>query len=150
MRSFAVWLETTRSADAPGTRKVVFPGRGLHHASPTGPWPPGSDPICPGCGLLPEAILRCPRQEECPYCPQFSTPSRIWGPPNSVPRSYTRFYTSGSGLTHARSWSFFSSFWAGKSPRLAKIACIVVHHRHRVSRHNKTKQKILKGGIKVW
>jgi hypothetical protein len=33
----------------------------------------------------------------------------------------------------------FSSFWAGKSPRHAKIGCVVVHHCHGVSRHNKTK-----------
>ena len=37
---FAILLETTRTADAPGMRKVVFPGRRLHVASPTGPWPP--------------------------------------------------------------------------------------------------------------
>jgi hypothetical protein len=45
MRSFAVSFETTRGADVPGTRRVVFPGRGLHHASPAGPWTPGSEPI---------------------------------------------------------------------------------------------------------
>jgi hypothetical protein len=33
----------------------------------------------------------------------------------------------------------FSSFWAGKSPRHAKIGCVVVHHCHGVSRHNKRK-----------
>ena len=63
MRSFAVLLERARSADAPGTRKVVSPGRGLHHASPTGPWPPGSEPLCPRCVVIPEAILRRPVQK---------------------------------------------------------------------------------------
>jgi hypothetical protein len=58
-RSFAILLERARSADAPGTRKVVFPGRGLHYASPTGPWPPGSEPLCPRCVVIPEANLRC-------------------------------------------------------------------------------------------
>jgi hypothetical protein len=62
-RPFAVLLERTRRADAPGTRKVVFPGRGLHYASPTGPWPPGSEPLCPRCVVIPEAILRCPVQK---------------------------------------------------------------------------------------
>ena len=57
MRSFAVLLERPISADAPGTRKVVSPGRGLHYASPMGPWPPGSEPLCPRCVVIPEAIL---------------------------------------------------------------------------------------------
>jgi hypothetical protein len=69
MRPLTVWLEMTRSADAPGTRKVGFPGRRLHEASPTVPGSPGSEPLCPGCGVLPEAILRFPGQEECPFCP---------------------------------------------------------------------------------
>jgi hypothetical protein len=34
----------------------------------------------------------------------------------------------------------FSSFWAGKSPRRDETGCIVVHHRRRVSRRNKTKK----------
>ena len=33
----------------------------------------------------------------------------------------------------------FSSFWAGKYTRRAKIGCIVVHRRRRASLHNKTK-----------
>ena len=41
MQLFVIWPETTRSADAPGMREVVFPGRRLHVASPSGPWPPG-------------------------------------------------------------------------------------------------------------
>jgi hypothetical protein len=44
-RPFAFWLETTRTADAPGTRKLVFPVLRLHVASPTGPGPSGSEPI---------------------------------------------------------------------------------------------------------
>ena len=63
MRSFAVLLERTRCADAPGTRKVLSPGRGHHYASPTGPWPPGSEPLCPRCVVIPEAILRRPVQK---------------------------------------------------------------------------------------
>jgi hypothetical protein len=51
-RPFAVLLERARSADAPGTRKVVFPGRGPHYASPTGPWPPGSEPVCTRCVVI--------------------------------------------------------------------------------------------------
>src|SRR3990170_9054079 len=51
-RSFAVLLERARSADAPGTPKVVFPGRGPHYASPTGPWPPGSEPVCTRCVVI--------------------------------------------------------------------------------------------------
>ena len=62
-RSFAVLLEGTRSADAPRMRRVVFPGRDLHYASPTGPWPPGSVHLCPRCVVIPEAILRCPLQK---------------------------------------------------------------------------------------
>src|SRR3990170_7703739 len=72
-RSFAIWLETTHSADAPGTRKVALPGRRLNEASPTGPGSHGSEPLCRGCVVLPEAILRCPGQKKCPYCPYFST-----------------------------------------------------------------------------
>ena len=34
----------------------------------------------------------------------------------------------------------FSSFWAGKSPRHAEIGCVLVHHRHGVSRHDKTEK----------
>ena len=60
MRPFAIWLETARSADAPGTRKVAFPGRRLHEASTTVPGSPVPEPLRPGCGVLPEAILRCP------------------------------------------------------------------------------------------
>ena len=60
MRPFAFLLETTRSLDTPGMRKVVFPGRRVHEASPTGPGSPGSEHLCPGCGVLPEAIPRCP------------------------------------------------------------------------------------------
>ena len=45
MRPFAIWLETTRSADAPGTRKVALPVRRLHEASPTGPGSHGSEPF---------------------------------------------------------------------------------------------------------
>ena len=62
-RSLAVLLERARSADAPGTRKVVFPGLGLHYAPTTGPWPPGSEPVCARCVVIPEAILRCPVQK---------------------------------------------------------------------------------------
>jgi hypothetical protein len=109
-RGAAIWLETTRGADAPGTRKVVFPGRRLHEASPTGPLSPVSEPLCPGCVVLPEVIIRCPGQKECPYCPYFSTPSRNWGSPNSVLRSYTRLYTSRSALRRSRSWSLFHDF----------------------------------------
>ena len=64
MRPFAIWLEMTRSADAPGLRKVVIPARLLHEASPTGPRSPGSEPLCPGCGVLPEAIHRCPGEKQ--------------------------------------------------------------------------------------
>ena len=60
MRPFAVWLDTTRSADAPGTWKVVITGRRLHEASPMVSGSLGSEPLCPGCGVLPEAILCCP------------------------------------------------------------------------------------------
>jgi hypothetical protein len=62
MRPLAVWLEMTRSADAPGTRKVVFPGRRLHEASPTGSGSPGSEPLCPGRGVLHVATLCCTGQ----------------------------------------------------------------------------------------
>ena len=59
MRPFAIRLGTKRSLDTPGMRKVVFLGRPLHEASPTGPGSPGPEHLCPGCGVLPEAILRC-------------------------------------------------------------------------------------------
>jgi hypothetical protein len=64
MRPFAIWLEVTRSADTPGMRKVVLPVRRLHEASPTGPRTPGSEPLCPSCGVLREAILRWPGEKQ--------------------------------------------------------------------------------------
>jgi hypothetical protein len=51
-----------------------------------------------------------PKYTSCPFCPQFSTPSRDWGPPNSVPRDYSRFYTSGRALGRSPSWSLFRHF----------------------------------------
>jgi hypothetical protein len=60
----AIWLETTRSADVPGTPNLDFPHRRLHKASPMDPWPSVSEPLIPGCGVLHEAILRCAGQEE--------------------------------------------------------------------------------------
>jgi hypothetical protein len=44
-RPFAICLETTRTADAPGTRKLVFPVLRLHEASATGPGSSVSEPI---------------------------------------------------------------------------------------------------------
>jgi hypothetical protein len=51
-----------------------------------------------------------PKQNNCPFCPQFSTPPWDWGPPKSVIRSYTRFYTFGSALRHSRPLPIFCRF----------------------------------------
>src|SRR3972149_11805183 len=42
-RPFAFWLETTRTTDAPGTRKLVFPVLHLHEVPPTGLGSSGSE-----------------------------------------------------------------------------------------------------------
>ena len=147
MRPFAIWLEMMRGADAPGTRKVAFPCGRLHEASPTGPGSHGSEPLCRGCDVLPEAILRCPGQKKCPYCPYFSTPPRDWGPPNSVVRSHTRFYTSGSALTHSRSWSFFRHFGRENLTVMPKLGVLLFTIATASPRHDKTKNK--KGRIQI-
>ena len=35
----ALWHDTSRGVDESRTRKVVYPGRHVHEASPTGPEP---------------------------------------------------------------------------------------------------------------
>ena len=147
MRPFAIWLEMTRGADAPGMRNVVLPVRRLHEASPTGPGSPGSEPLCPGCGVLPEAILRCPGLKKCPYCPYFSTPPRDWGPPNSVVRSHTRFYTSGSALRHSRSSSLFRHFGRENFAVMPKEGALLFTIATGLSPTRKT--KIQKGGMQI-
>ena len=69
MRPFALCHETARGTDAPGAREAVFSGRRLHEASPTGPVPPESEPLCLGCVVHPGAILRCPGQKEMTVLP---------------------------------------------------------------------------------
>ena len=49
----ALLHETTRGAGASGTRKVVFPGRPLHEASPTGTESPRRESPCTRCAVLP-------------------------------------------------------------------------------------------------
>jgi hypothetical protein len=129
----ALWHETSRSADAPGTIKAVLPCRLLHEDFQTVPESPGPQPLCTRCHVLPLATPGSPEREKCPFCPCFSTPSRDWGRPTSVLRAYTLFYTSRGALRHSPSWSFFRQFWAGKYHRQGKIGCVVVHHCHRVS-----------------
>jgi hypothetical protein len=62
MRPFALFHQTARGADAPGARGLVFPGRRLHEAAPTGSESP--EPLCLGCVVPPGAILRCPGQKK--------------------------------------------------------------------------------------
>ena len=44
-RPFAICLETMRTADVPGARKLVFPVLRLHEASAMGPGSSVSEPI---------------------------------------------------------------------------------------------------------
>ena len=78
-----------------------------------------------------------PKYTNCPFCPQFSTPPRVWGPPNSVLRDNTRLYTSGSALGRSLS----RNFWAGKFRRHAKRPRVVVHRCHGVSPAKRTQNK---------
>jgi len=127
--AFALWHEKTRRACAPGTRRVVLPGSRLHEASPTGPGSPRPEPLCPGFGVLPEAILRRPgTKQKCPFCPQISTPPRSWRPPNSALRAYNRFYTSGSALSHPRSWSIFRHFGRENLAVMPKYGVLLFTH----------------------
>ena len=138
MRPFALCHETTHGADAPGARGLVFLGRRLHEASPTRPESPESEHPCLGCVVLPEAILRCPGQNKFPFCPQFSTPPRSWGPPNSVLRAYNRFYTSGVALGHPPPWSIFLRFGRESFAVVPKQRVLLSTIAMRPPRRNKT------------
>jgi hypothetical protein len=102
MRPFAIWVQTTRSGDAEGRLPGSPSPRGLSDGAgapmPRLRGPPRGHPTLAG------------KKKKCPFCPYFSTPPWDWGPPNSVVRSYTHFYTSRSALRHSRSWSLFRHF----------------------------------------
>ena len=110
----ALWHETSRSADAPGTIKAALPCRLLHEDFRTVPESPGPQPLCTRCHGLPLATLGSPEREKCPFCPCFSTPSRDWGRPTSALRAYTLFLHLPGRFETLAVVVIFSPFWAGK------------------------------------
>ena len=129
MRPFAIWLHATRSADAPGTPKVVLPGHRLHVASPTGPGSPGSGPLCPRCGVL--YVAR--DEKEMPVLPLFFDTTPGLGATKLRATFLCPFLHLPECLETLAVVVTFSPFWAGKFRRHAKIVCVIVHHCHGVS-----------------
>jgi hypothetical protein len=63
----------------PGRGRLSPRGLRLHEASPTGPWSPVSEPLRGGCGVLPDAILRCPGQKKCPFRLMHAIVTPVYG-----------------------------------------------------------------------
>ena len=65
---------------------------------------------------------------KCQYCPQFSTPPRNWGPPNSGRHSHNLFSRNRELFEALTVVVTFLPFWVGKFRRRAKLRCSIVHH----------------------
>src|SRR3989337_2509718 len=90
-----------------------------------GPRPPGSEPICPGCVVLPEAIPRCPRQKGMTVLPPIFDTIPDLGATKLRAAFLYPFLHLRERFDTLAVVAVFSPFWAGKAPRRDKIACIV-------------------------